>query len=380
MNSQAAFSARLATLRQRIINEWNLVPDDQTAADQVANTAQLAALRETQNYNRAVPTVGPSPTHKEQFIAEILRKPLQPSVQQLSPFFHVQSRYRYFFSRNRQIDLPYPSETIPERFKVSQLLPFSQNDFSYFGRKEYFPSLLNAFNRSLESSVPLLVIGNLGSGKSHLLSALALTLHLIRADLDSQAPAVGPSNLINVIYVPSWQEPVGGLYESYIDVLKGAVAYAFPNNQNIEDYDAAALKNFLLSQPDKSMVFILDDWNRICDSPVTDDPNSAENWLSAYLCAFTRKKQFVVRGICASSKLLTSLSTTRFRTITQNVFGGLTDDEFELWQQYEPFNALSAVLTPEHRDDFRAFTGLVPYFIKKMSEYRSDSYDKLVVS
>jgi hypothetical protein len=48
MNSQAAFNARLATLRQRIINEWNLFPDDQTAADQVANPAQLAALSEKQ--------------------------------------------------------------------------------------------------------------------------------------------------------------------------------------------------------------------------------------------------------------------------------------------------------------------------------------------
>jgi hypothetical protein len=58
------------------------------------------------------------------------------------------------------------------------------------------------------------------------------------------------------------------------------------------------------------------------------------------------------------------------------MFGGLTNAEWQVWRQTGNYINLQTVLTAEDEEDFAAFTGLVPYFIKKIAEYSLPSYAK----
>jgi len=84
------------------------------------------------------------------------------------------------------------------------------------------------------------VIGHLGTGKSHILTALALTLHLTQRNFGPQKETK------RVIYVPTWietssREP----FSIYLSIFQDAVEYAFiEHSEMIRKFKPEELQTF----------------------------------------------------------------------------------------------------------------------------------------
>ena len=100
--------------------------------------------------------------------------------------------------------------------------------------------MLNKFNQSLLHHRSLQVIGHLGTGKSHILTALALTLHLTQRNFGPQKETK------RVIYVPTWietssREP----FSIYLSIFQDAVEYAFiEHSEMIRKFKPEELQTF----------------------------------------------------------------------------------------------------------------------------------------
>jgi hypothetical protein len=142
-----------------------------------------------------------------------------------------------------------------------------------------FPRLLDAFGDSLESCCPLQAIEN---GKSHLLAALALTLHL--------------SMDWSVVYVPFWRVVQTGTSLTFI--------LLFETIQQILKTADQVFKGFLFSQSAYSLCLFF--MIEIIFFEIFIQIPTICCKLTGFISFFYIHDQFVVREIVASSSLLSS--------------------------------------------------------------------------
>jgi chromosomal replication initiation ATPase DnaA len=119
----------------------------------------------------------------------------------------------------RNVPFPKMKSTLPLRFEAS-----SDRQFVYFGRKQ-FVEIVKHIDRNRLRRAGVRLLGNVGSGKSHLLAAYALYLQCCRVRTFADTP--------RVVYIPNCTASAPKIYEDLLTALQESFPLAaFPNDVN----------------------------------------------------------------------------------------------------------------------------------------------------
>lgn len=207
-------------------------------------------------------------------------------------------------------------------------------------------TLVNHYQNIPQNLNILHIFGNVGGGKSYRLAALSVYLRYLRRQDSSSR---------RVVYVSSSERLCNDLHRW----MRRVLLLAFADDSALmleigacESWDQ--LIAFVQLQKSKSIVFIIDQWNKIEERQ--DIKEKLVNLVD---------QQMLIRAISAGAPGATAMpSTVQSRggadtAVDVTLFGGLSDVEWKEWLTAGEFSGW----TPEHIDRFEELTGRIPLYI-----------------
>lgn len=199
------------------------------------------------------------------------------------------------------------------------------------------------------------VIGNKGTGKSHMLAALVFYLSILR-QIDPTTP--------RVCYIGDCHNHLNQIGTAA--AVKEALSYTFydmPDALAAIDqapYDLAEI-SLVLADLKQQIIFIYDDWNyHINPKPAG---SMAEKVRAGLISVALLNHSIRVEGISANMENFNVISSQDDIVNTVQCFGGVPEAEFDVFAQHL-FTRLSMFQAPVERARILFFTGSVPYFMK----------------
>jgi hypothetical protein len=225
--------------------------------------------------------------------------------------------------------LPFPSVLFVSRMPVDDI-----GSFYYLGRESLVEPLTQRI-ANLPSQNTLHVLGNIGSGKSHLIAASVLKL---RCQFGRR-----------VIYIADCKESSSSMFEHRI-LQSVHLAFSEVADFNTSLYDATdkqAIRDYItqfLLQKKKSevpsIVFILDGYNFFELSTLGKLPSATQLKVQSHVDFILPLARMVGSLVLAQNP--SCFGGSRPDNVF-NVYGGLTDTEWNGWKNYPPYSVLANV-------------------------------------
>ena len=269
------------------------------------------------------------------------------------------------------IPLPTSAAFLPanRRFMVSEVGSLHIPLFRWFGRSK-LEELIKEVNKRISNlEAGLLMTGNIGAGKSHLLAAYAIYLHCLRILKVEKA--------YRVVYLAS-SSSVSDQITSYV---LNALRLTFPEEDfstcPVDDMQAHSwIDNFLSSQSKRSIVFIYDDWNGFEDfltgKKQDEYINAVARWLRGIAVG-----QFRIE--VAHTDSLVNPFSSRCELAEYSLFGGISEAEWAQWKSSDHFPLFKS-MSAEDEDDLKYYTGLIPLILTRLNQYEvstlNDAYER----
>jgi hypothetical protein len=260
------------------------------------------------------------------------------------------------------IELPTPSEIMPERFSIFKKEQSNESLFKYLVRKSFrilVDKVLSLFTGERITTPVLRYIGNVGAGKSHNLAALVDYLRVLKRISGSQFK-------LSIVYVSSCSL----LFEDPIENLQLVLSETFPKDStkitSCEDWKK--LVQYVKEKSKWSIIFIFDNWNYVNPEMKLIPAEQSRRLEYQEMLGALSSKQYRIEAISAGSESLTSGSTAISKppnTAFLNLYGGLNATEWSAWKGTSSlFHGMSA------EDDAMVtdFTGLVPLYLRQLED------------
>ena len=292
-----------------------------------------------------------------------------PSILNVSSFASLIDQ---FSDLAKTLILPFPTNysfSIPNRFSTTRNSA-SIAVFNYDVR-ESFRILLKEVQALVDQDLDETIryIGNMGAGKSHNLAALVVFLRKCKLH------NLGITK--DVVYIPSCEY----LSMHKVDVMTAALIDAFPTDKaklsKLKEW--SELIAFVQSRPQRSILFIFDDWQfALSEANVPESENNRRYLLHQDLIHLTLY-QYRIEAISAFTPLLTSVSSrdqNPHHTKFVYLYGGLTDRE---WAARKARSAFISCLSEEEEAQLRDYTGGVPLYLTAIGCYEGDLSERMAM-